>query len=184
MRIRTSNGFWLGCFLFLLAVTVGILAFGYYRYQVERNRPTEARRIAGAATITGFVRTAVLDTDYGGRIPQADAFFIGPAPNPDVLMAVSVPTVRLTALDPPPAPDESAPPRDRLFAASGLSEDRCTSASVIFVVSDPPLSIHSRRRRGTNPRGEEVTILTPAQQEAVRNHTAVLIDVSVSSCDR
>lgn len=182
VRIRNSRWFWLGCFLFLLVIAMGILAFGYHRYQFERNRPTAAHRIADAAAVTGFVRTAVLDVDDGGHPPEADVYFIGPAPNPAVLTAVSVPTVRLTALDPPPADDERASPgRDHIFVAAGQSEDLCTAASVIFV-SNPPLSVHSTWEHGKNRGGEWVPILTASQQAAVRSHTSVLIELSIHTC--
>jgi|GEM_PF-5735592 len=50
-----------GLVALVLLVVACLLAFGYHRFVAWRDRPSEARRIAEAATVVGFTRTAVVD---------------------------------------------------------------------------------------------------------------------------
>jgi hypothetical protein len=150
----------------VLLIVVGLLDFGYYRFEAWRNRPSEARRIAEAATITGFVRTAVVDVP-DSNATYADAYFIGPAPKPDTMPVVSVPTIQLNAVPPPPASPEWV--YRSIPVTKGERPDGCgaTVAYTMHLNSDP-------RRSEFN--------LTAEQLDEVRNGTQVFIELSVGGC--
>jgi hypothetical protein len=155
-------------------VVVGLLAFGYYRFEAWRNRPSEARRIADAATVAGFARTAVVDVPDGDNPPEAAAYFIGPVPKPDPLAVISVPTIQLNAIAPPPAPEPWEKPRYDVAVAKGQRPDGC-GATVVFD-SDP-------RPSTLDLRGEHsITILTAEQLAEVHNGTRVFIELMVGGC--
>lgn len=177
MRARACDGSrrfrWL--IAFVLLVIVGLLvSSGCSRGQVEQDSPSEARRIAEAATVAGFVRTVVVDVSDGDNPPYASAFFIGPAPRPDAVAVVAVPSIQLNAIAPPPAPQSWEKPRSYLVAAKGQRQDGC-KASVTFD-SDPKPSV-------SHIRGEEsISVLTAEQLDAVRNGTQVFIELSIGGC--
>jgi hypothetical protein len=153
----------------------GLLAFGYYRFEAWRFRTGEAKRIAEAATVAGFVRTAIVDMPAGDNLPNATAYFIGPAPRPDPLAIVSVPAIPLKAADAPVAPpwDPNEYVGIDYPVATGRRADGCY-ASVAFI-SNPKLSVNDFRRHS-------IAILTPEQLDEVRNGTKVFIQLYVSGC--
>jgi hypothetical protein len=146
-------------------VVVGLLGYGFFRFETWRNRPSEARRLADAATVAGFVRTAVVDVNDGDDASVADAFFIGAAPKPNPLAVVAVPTIELKALDPPIVAPESG----SAVVARGTRPDEC-AASVVFLA--PP---------GSEP-GKPDWHLTTQQLDNVRKGTQILIQLHVYNC--
>jgi len=157
---------WGGVALVLLLVA-GLLVFGYHRFTAWRDRPSEARRIAEAATVAGFVRAAVKDVPVGDSSPWAEAIFIGPAPKPNILRVVSVPTIRLNAVAPQPAPPVGDKPLYYIVVAAGHRPDGC-SVNVAFNLDPKPEDVNS--------------ILTDQQVDDVRNGTRVLIELMVNGC--
>jgi hypothetical protein len=156
-----------------LSSIVGMLAFTNHSIHDHFNRPSEARRIAEAATVTGFVRTAVVDMDDGDNPPYAEAYFIGPAPKPDPLAVVSVPTIQLTADAPPSADYARRNPDVDSAVAGGKRPDGC-AADMVFV-SNPTSTVYGMG-------GRDHSILTNEQLAAVHNHTAVVIELGVNNC--
>jgi hypothetical protein len=170
MRIHThGSNRWYRWGRIVLAVVIlaGLLDFGYRRLESWRDRPSDARRIAEAAAVTGFVRKAVVDIPDSDNPPYAEAIFIGPAPKPDPLTAVSVPTIRLQAVMPEPDPLPWKKTRYYFIVANGQRPDGC-KATVAF---------------NTDPQPEDVnSILTAQQIEEVRNGTQILIELVVGDC--
>ncbi|MFX0574847.1 hypothetical protein [Nocardia nepalensis] len=157
----------------MVVIVGGLLAFGYHRFEVWRDRPSEARRIAEAATVAGFVRTAVVDASDGDNPPYANAYFIRPAPKPDPLEVV-VPTIQLSAVAPLPAPEPWEKPRIYDVVAKGKRPDGCEAS--VTVVSDPKPTVRDIR-------GEHsISILTPEQLDEVRKGTKVFIQLTVVNC--
>jgi len=111
----TSRWYRLIIVALILLVVGGLLAFGYHRFVAWRDRPSEARRIAETTTVAGFVRTAIVDESDGDNPPYANAYFIGPAPKPDPVAVVSVPTIQLREAGSPPI----APEWDKARYAGG-----------------------------------------------------------------
>jgi hypothetical protein len=162
----------------VLLIVVGLLTFGYYRFQAWRYRTGEARHIAEAATVAGFVRTAVVDESDGDNMPDAAAYFIGPAPKPDPLAVVSVPTIQLEAADPAPVAPEWDKARYAGLdfpVAKGQRPDGCYVA-VTFVSNPKPPTLDLSGKHS-------ITILTAEQLAEVRNGTRVFIELSVSGCE-
>ncbi|MEC3918748.1 hypothetical protein [Nocardia sp. CDC160] len=81
-----------------MLIVLGLVAFGYHRLEYER-RGDEAHRIVEQATVAGFTRTGIINIDDGDNPPLAQAYFIGPAPKPDVVTVVSVPTIQLKQVE-------------------------------------------------------------------------------------
>ncbi|MCU1639894.1 MAG: hypothetical protein JWN03_169 [Nocardia sp.] len=182
MRIRESRWFRWGIALLALlivivgalSIAVGLLTFGHHRLEDRHNRPSEARRIADAATVAGFARTAIVDMDDGDNPPYADAYFIGPDPKPDLLGVVSVPTIQLKAADSPSAEDERRNPDIDFAVVNGQRPDGCEASA--WFVSNPTSSAHGTKRN------EWVSILSDEQLAEVRNHTAVVIELGIDNC--
>ncbi|MFJ4659031.1 hypothetical protein ACIP5Y_47810 [Nocardia sp. NPDC088792] len=154
---------------------MALVACGCDRLEIGHNRPDEAARIAKAATISGFGRTGIADVLDNDNPPGADAYFIGPAPKPDPLAVVSVPTIQLEATDPPTAEYTRQHPDIDLPVAAGKRPDGCM-ASVTFI-SNPPSSVVSEGWGN-----HRISILTDEQLAAVRNHTALVIELLISNC--
>lgn len=156
-----------------LLVVVGLLAIGCSRFEDRHQDSSEARRIAESTSVTGFARTAVVDMSDGDNPSNAQAFFIGPAPKPDPTAAVSVPTIPLTTISTPPpiSYDGVSYP-----VAKGKRPDGCM-ATVVFE-SNPKSVVRS------TVSNDLVTIVTPAQLDALRGGTQVLIRLNVSNCGR
>ncbi|WP_153412784.1 hypothetical protein [Nocardia macrotermitis] len=161
----------------VLSVVVGLLVFGWHRFQQWRFRTGEARRIAEAVTVSGAVRTAIVDVSDGDNLPTATVYFIGPAPKPNPVRAVSVPTIQLVAVPPPSSVPEWDETRDRgidYAVATGRRPDGCY-ASVVFV-SNPKSSVPDLT-------GEHsIGILTASQLADIRSGAKVLTEVNVGPC--
>ncbi|WP_433667492.1 hypothetical protein ACQP06_27885 [Nocardia sp. CA-136227] len=127
---------------------------------------TPARRIAESVTVTGFVRTAVIDMPYNyDDVTFAEAYFIGPAPAPDPLAVVTVPTIDLAAITPPIV----APAIGNAVVARGKRPDQC-AASVSYL--NPPVS--DPAEPGWN--------LTPEQLDRIRTGAETFVVVHVYNC--
>lgn len=174
-RFGPSRWYRWGLIALVLLIAASLLVVGYNRYKAWTG-PSEARRIAEATTVAGFVRTAVVNISGGENPMHADAYFIGPAPRPDPIAIVSVPTIQLYAVPPPPAPPSWEKPRTYLVAAKGKRPDGC-EASVTFE-SDPKTTAYSSGDEGW------VTLLTAEQLEGVRNGTQIFINLAVGNCGR
>ncbi|MFE9324656.1 hypothetical protein ACIHDR_17435 [Nocardia sp. NPDC052278] len=159
----------------MVLIVGGVLAFGYYRIEAWRFRTGEAKRIAEAATVTGFVRMAIVDVPDGDNLPNAAAYFIGPAPRPDPLAVVSVPTIPLTAADPPVAPawDPTKYVGIDYPVATGRRADGCY-ASATFITNPKP-SVEDFRRHS-------IAVLAPEQLDEVRKGSKVFIELDISGC--
>lgn len=155
----------------ILLIVVGLGAFGYWRFDAWRDRPSETRRIAESVTVAGFVRTAVVDEADGDNPSDANAYFIGPAPKPDAVTSVSVPTIRLSAVPPPYAPDldDSGAPPLAYPVAKDERRDGCGAS-----VSYPTEPASDRERSSWR--------LTAEQLDGVRRGTDVLVRVLVYGC--
>ncbi|MFJ4650930.1 hypothetical protein ACIP5Y_06600 [Nocardia sp. NPDC088792] len=156
-----------------MLIVMGLLALGYHRLEYERPHGDEAHRIVEQATVAGFARTGIIAIDDGDNPPLAEAYFIGPAPKPDVLTVVSVPTIQLKAVEDADAEWARQHPDVDYAVAHGERPDGC-GAGVSFV-SNPTPTVKERGIR-------DVTVLTDEQIAAVRNHTAVVIELSVGPC--
>ncbi|MEV6065164.1 hypothetical protein AB0L82_01315 [Nocardia sp. NPDC052001] len=152
---------------------LGILAFGHYRLQHESQPPNEARRIVEQATVAGFTRTGIVNIDDGDNPPLAEAYFIGPAPAPDIVAVVSIPTIQLKRVEVADAGWAAQHPDVDYAVARGERLDGCGAGVSFF--SNPTPTVKDRGTR-------DVTVLTDEQIAAVRNHTAVVIKVSVGPC--
>jgi hypothetical protein len=171
VRIRESRRLRWGS----LVIAVALVVCGCDRLAPWRHDPDGAKRLAEAATVAGFTRTAIIDEDSGANPPDAEVYFIGPAPKPNPLAVVSVPTIQLKAADSPPAEYTREHPDVDLPVATGERPDGCMAA-VVFV-SNPTSSVssdfHGKHR---------VAILTDAQLATVSDHTATVIRLVVSGC--
>lgn len=166
MRVRKHR--W-GLIGFVLLTIVAFMSSGCNQQPNWRDRPSEARRIAEGTTVKGFVRTAIVDVPDDNHT-YANAFYIGPAPKPDPLAVVEVPTIQLSAVAAPaPVPSWDNDNRLTVVVAKGKRPDGCM-ASVAYSVhpeADPTRSSFN---------------LTPEQLDAVRNGTQVFVQLTVSAC--
>ncbi|APA99945.1 hypothetical protein NS506_05909 [Nocardia seriolae] len=170
MRFHNSRWFRWGLGL---SIVLGLMVFGHYRLEYERHHPYEARSIVEQATVAGFIRTGIIAIDDGDNPPLAEAYFIGPAPKPDVVAIVSVPTIQLQPVEVADAEWVRQHPDADYAVARGERPDGCGAGVSFF--SNPTRTV---KERGTR----DVTILTDEQIAAVRNHTAVVIKLSVGPC--
>lgn len=168
-RNRRRAATW-GCVVAVLLLLVLLATFVYHRYDSWRERPTEARRIAESITVAGFSRTVVVDV-IDSYSSYARAYFIGPAPKPDPLAIIAVPTMQLHS-------QQSSPLRAQYeefgaveIVAKGQRGDGC-EATVSFVAN--PIA--------TTSAVPPVRILTDEQRAAVRSGSQILIGISVNNC--
>ncbi|MGW4535392.1 hypothetical protein ACWEOI_31015 [Nocardia sp. NPDC004340] len=113
-------------------------------------------------TVAGFTRTKVIDVPHGDDAPFAEAYFIGPAPKPDPLTAVTVPNIVLTAVEPPPPAPES-----RAFAVVAVGHRSGGCGATVTFRSDPYQGNFG---------------LTPQQLDDVRKGTQVFIQIVIGGC--
>jgi hypothetical protein len=152
----------------VVLVVAGLLGYGWHRFEAWREKPGEAERIAETTTVAGFVRAAVVDLDDG----VTDAYFIGPAPQPDPVSVVSVPTIRLSPVAPELDQASDPEPRHDQVVAKGQRRDGC-GASVV-AESDPMSDL--------GPDWTRKITLTNDQLAAVRRGTKTLFVVGVFNC--
>lgn len=166
-----KNGWYRAAGLIFATVIAGsVLAFGYNRFEAWRDRPSQTWHLANSVAVAGFARIAVIDDPV--NVPMAKAYFIGPAPKPDPLVAVSVPTIRLSASR---VPDPALPHDTRsLMTAGGFRPDGC--GAIVSYESDP------RPEIGYLEDEHHLSILTSQQTADVLNGTKVFIKVAVSDC--
>ncbi|WP_147404326.1 hypothetical protein [Nocardia panacis] len=163
--------------MIVFLVLGGLVTYGIHWFQSWRHQPTEARRLAEAASVVGFVRTAIIDVSDGDNPPHATAFFIGPAPKPDALAVVSVPTIKLSPLEPPPYMSELEKKKydDSDFAvAYGKRPDGC-GAGVAFI-SNPKQWEYSLRGQ------HMIEVISPEQIESVRRGASVFMELAIGNC--
>ncbi|WP_330183261.1 hypothetical protein OHB26_06155 [Nocardia sp. NBC_01503] len=139
--------------------------------KVTHHDPTEAMRIAEATTVAGFARMAVADVSGGDSDPTtyAVAYFIGPAPKPDPIKAVVVPTIHLNTVAPSDDPQPWEKPKYITVVASGKRPDGC-AASVSYLTASVP-----------EPQISE-SHLTAEQLDEVRAGSKIFIRLSVTGC--
>jgi hypothetical protein len=150
----------------VLLVIAGFSTWGFMRFEAWRSPSGVARHIADSATVAGFVRVSVVDVYDGGNSSDATAYFIGPAPRPDPLVAVSVPTIKIAAV----APEMVVPGvRTSDVVARGQRSDGC-GVSVSYPTGPIPDSEQSNWK------------LTAEQRDEVRKGTQALIALYVYNC--
>lgn len=146
-----------------------IAALAIVRVEMSNDGPTEAVHLVNAATVTGFTRTATVEIP-DAHTSGAAAYFVGPAPSPDVLSAVSIPTMSLTAsrprMDVPGVADRSV-----VVARGARSDvdDEC-GASVAFLTPS------------TTEPSDPKWNLTQEQFNGVATKSLILIKISVYNC--
>lgn len=172
MKLSKKSWRWVrraGCIAVLLTVLVGLIAFGWQRYEASFDVTSEARLIAESVAVSGFTQTVVVDI-IDSNSSYATAYFIGPSPKPDPLAIITVPTIALSASTPRRKSPYLDPPSHEVVAR-GQRSDGCY-ATVAFD-TNPRLS---------NKAVPPVQLLTAEQQTAVRSGSQVFIEVHIGDC--
>ncbi|GAD84609.1 hypothetical protein [Nocardia asteroides] len=146
-----------------------IAAVAIVRVEMSNDGPTEAVQLVDAATVAGFTRTAIVEVP-DAYTSGAAAYFVGPAPRPDVLAAVSIPTMSLTASQPrvdvPGVADRS------VVVARGSRpdvDDECGASVALLTPS-------------TTEPSDPKWNLTQEQFNGVATKSLILIKISVYNC--
>lgn len=160
----------LGFAAIALAALVALAGYFLQQYRSSTDGPSEARRIAESVMVSGFTRTAVVDV-LDRNSSYATAYFIGPAPKPDPLEIINVPSMELSATAPPSRRSQYLDPPTSEIVARGQRADEC-HATVVFDTS-PRLSTSS---------APPVQIVTQDQWAAVRSGAQVFIEVLIGDC--
>ncbi|WP_278260472.1 hypothetical protein [Nocardia sp. AG03] len=150
-------------------VACAIAALVIVRVEMSNDGPTEAVYLVNAATVAGFTRTATVEIP-DAHTSGAEAYFVGPAPSPDVLSSVSIPTMLLTA-SPPRIDVPGVAERSAVVARGARSDidDEC-GASVALLTP------------GTTEPSDPKWNLTQEQINGISTKTLILIKISVYNC--